>query len=331
MTSRLVGIVDVVPIDRIADELYALPPAGFVAARDAHARRAAERGDQALAREIAALRKPTASAWALNSLARESDVLGDLPALGEELLAAEGLRGNALRRLSTRRRVALNALVRRAEDLARAAGHPLGPEAVRQVRATLAAAIADRVLAARIRAGRLVKPVERTAFTPAGGTVRDELAPRRARRRERELARACEDVDAAHADVRRAESTLAEANRELDERAEHAAAAHAEFRRAQRAEHEAAVTAERARRRADGARDRLDRARQRVTDLRGDRGPTGSDPTGSGPTASGPTASDPTGAGPTDFGPTDPGLADPGPGPTDTGSGRPRRRPSDPS
>ncbi|GAA1303266.1 hypothetical protein [Saccharothrix xinjiangensis] len=270
MTSRLVGIVDVVPIDRIADELYALPPAGFVAARDAHARRAAELGDQALARAIAALRKPTASAWALNSLAREADVLGDLLALGEELRAAEELRGNALRQLSTRRRVALNTLVRRAEDLARTAGHPLGSEAVRQVRATLGAAVADRVLAARIRAGRLVKPVERAGSAPAGGAVRDELAPRRERRRERELAEACEDVDAAHADVRRAEAALAEATRELDERAEQAAAAHAEFRRAQRAEHEAAVTAERARRRASGAQERLDRARRRVADLRGE-------------------------------------------------------------
>ncbi|MFC6090269.1 hypothetical protein [Saccharothrix lopnurensis] len=273
MASRLVGIVDVVPIDRIADELYALPPAGFVAARDAHARRAARLGDQALAREIAALRKPTASAWALNSLARETDVLVDLLALGEELRAAEELRGNALRQLGARRRVTLNALARQAEDLARAAGHPLGPEAVRQVRATLVAACADRVLAARIRIGRLVRPVERAAFPPVGPGavgVRDDLAPRGEQRRERQLAKARGDVDAARSDARRAEASLAEADRLLDERAEHAASLRAELQRAQRAEHAAAVAAERARRRADTARDRLARAQRRVTELRGD-------------------------------------------------------------
>ncbi|MBY8851954.1 hypothetical protein K7G98_28190, partial [Saccharothrix sp. MB29] len=90
MASTLVGIVDAEPIDQVADELYALPPAEFVAARDAHARLAADRGDKALAKRISALRKPTASAWALNLLAREAPAdLAAAVALGDELRTAQ--------------------------------------------------------------------------------------------------------------------------------------------------------------------------------------------------------------------------------------------------
>ncbi|QFZ23090.1 hypothetical protein [Saccharothrix syringae] len=272
MASRLGGIVDAALIDRIADELYALPPARFVAARDAHARLAAERGDRALAGEIAALRKPTAAAWALNVLARTAPAdLAGAAALGEELRAAgEEPAGDVPRQLAARRRAVLGALVRLTGELAREAGRPLGAEVVQQVRATLAAAFTDHVLAARIRTGRLVKPVERTGAGRTAATGRDDLAPRRARRRERQLAGAGRDADAARADARRADVALAEATRELEERTERTEALRAELRRAQRAEHEAAGRTQRARRRAETAHDRLTRAEQRLTELRGD-------------------------------------------------------------
>ena len=58
-------------IDRVAAELYALPPEEFTAARDALARQARASGQAALANEIRALRKPTQGAWVVNPLARE--------------------------------------------------------------------------------------------------------------------------------------------------------------------------------------------------------------------------------------------------------------------
>ncbi|MDR6596444.1 hypothetical protein ACFFSW_27350 [Saccharothrix longispora] len=273
MASTLVGIVDAEPIDQVADELYALPPAEFVAARDAHARLAADRGDKALAKRISALRKPTASAWALNLLAREAPAdLAAAVALGDELRTAqEELRGGELRALGARRRAVLGALVRRVEELADAAGRPLGPDAVQQVRATLASALADAVLAARIRAGRLVRPAEQSGFGPlAEGAVptRDDLAPRREQRRERELVQARDDITAAREDIRRADATVAEAERVLGEREERSAALRAELRQAQKAEQEAATAAERARRRADTAREKLARAETRIARLR---------------------------------------------------------------
>ncbi|WP_367135551.1 hypothetical protein [Saccharothrix sp. HUAS TT1] len=275
MASTLVDIVDPAPIDLVADELYALPPARFVAARDARAREAAERGDQALAKQVAALRKPTSSAWALNLLAREgASDLAEAVALGDELRAAqEELRGGALRQLGARRRAVLSALVRRVEALARDAGRPLGPDAVQQVRTTLTAALADDVLAARIKAGRLVKPVEQSGFGPLSGTatpVRDDLAPRREQRRERQLERARDDVGSARADVKKADAAVTEAERALAEREEHTATLRAELRRAQRAEQEASTRLARAERRAEAARDKLAGAEARMGELRGD-------------------------------------------------------------
>ena len=58
-------------LDAIAAELYALPPEEFTEARNARAATA----DRALAASVKALRKPTASAWAVDLLARD----GQLP------------------------------------------------------------------------------------------------------------------------------------------------------------------------------------------------------------------------------------------------------------
>ncbi len=275
MTSTLVDIVDAAPIDRIADELYDLPPARFVAARDAHARAALERGDKELAKEVTALRKPTASAWALNRLARHGAAeLAEAVALGDQLrVAQEELRGGALRELGARRRVVLGSLVRLTEDLAADGGVPLGPDAVQQVRSTLTAALADAVLAARIRAGRLVKAVDQSGFGPLSETavpVRDDLAPRREQRRERRLNQARDDITTARADVAAADSAVAEAEAALVEREDHAATLRAELRRAQQAEQEAATRVERAKRKATAARDKLAAAEQRMTELRGE-------------------------------------------------------------
>jgi hypothetical protein len=275
MASTLDDIVDTEPIDRIADELYALPPADFVAARDTHARIATERGDKALAKQVSALRKPTASAWALNLLAREgASDLAEAVALGDELRTAqEELRGSALRQLGARRRAVLSALVRRVEGLAKDAGQPLGSDAVQQVRSTLTAALADAVLAARIKAGRLVKPVELSGFGPLSEhavPVRDDLAPRREQRRERQLARARDDITSAQADVKKADTAVTEAEQALTEREEHTATLRAELRRAQQAEQEAATRLAKAKRRAETAREKLAGAENRMTELRGD-------------------------------------------------------------
>src|SRR5690606_9142966 len=55
----------------VARELYAGPPAEFVAARNARAAEVRRAGDRALATRVKALPKPSAPAWAVGLLARE--------------------------------------------------------------------------------------------------------------------------------------------------------------------------------------------------------------------------------------------------------------------
>ncbi|MFL6185898.1 MAG: hypothetical protein ACJ745_13955, partial [Actinomycetes bacterium] len=50
--------------------LYRLPPGEFVAARDQLARQLRAAGGREAARRVAALRRPSISAWAANQLAR---------------------------------------------------------------------------------------------------------------------------------------------------------------------------------------------------------------------------------------------------------------------
>jgi len=57
-------------LEQVADELYALAPAAFTAARDEQASQARASGDADLAGAIKKLRRPTVSAWLVNLLAR---------------------------------------------------------------------------------------------------------------------------------------------------------------------------------------------------------------------------------------------------------------------
>jgi hypothetical protein len=57
-------------VDAVAEQLYGLPPDEFSSARDEYVRQAREQRNQALARELGKLRKPTQSAWLINLLWR---------------------------------------------------------------------------------------------------------------------------------------------------------------------------------------------------------------------------------------------------------------------
>jgi hypothetical protein len=141
-----------VDIDDVADELYALAPEDFTAARDAAAKAAT---DAELRKGIKALRKPTVAAYAVNRLVherpRDIDALLDV---GEQLRRAMGRDAAEVRRLSEERRQLIGALV----DPSLAAG------VQQDVTATLEAATADPELGAAVRSGRLVKPLRYAGF-----------------------------------------------------------------------------------------------------------------------------------------------------------------------
>src|SRR5580700_1547592 len=144
-----------------AEELYALSPGDFTAARDEQVAQARTSGNRDLARAIGALRRPTVSAWLVNQLAREAgDQVGELLALGESLRRAQqDLAGEQVRELSAQRRRLVAALVIEAKRLAERDGRAVGLQVEREVEATLQAALADADAAAAVRAGCLASPL----------------------------------------------------------------------------------------------------------------------------------------------------------------------------
>jgi hypothetical protein len=150
--------------------LFALPPEGFVAARDRLASTLREAGDPEAAAEVKALRRPTLVAWAVNvaARARPKEVARLLDAgtrLDEAQRRALAGRGDAadLRSATDDRRDAVRALAEAAAEALAAAGKSSGAHRD-AVSSTFEAASVDRELGARLRAGT----VEREARPPAG-------------------------------------------------------------------------------------------------------------------------------------------------------------------
>jgi hypothetical protein len=281
-------------VDAVADELYTLPPAQFVAARDARAKEARASGDKDAAREITSLRKPTIVGWLANLLAHErADSVRPLVELGAALReASETLSGPQLRGLSRQRNELVGALVREARALGAAAGQRrLGEDAVRGLEATLHAALADPDAAQQLIQGRLTDGLTHTGFgaAPAGAARPPASRPaepsagkrsaqdeRRAAKRaelEEELGAAWADAgqagerrDVAEDAAGRAERSRAEATREVTRLRSELDAAEAALRQAEE-EHAVAAAdlseadreARRARRRVAALQARLDK------------------------------------------------------------------------
>lgn len=253
-------------LDEVVDELYGLPPGEFTARRDALAKRARSAGDAGLAGEIRALRRPTASAAAVNLLARTAagDLRGYL-ALGERLREAQaGLDGSLLRSLGRERQDAAAALVEAAASLADGGLS----DAVRQeVDETLRAAVADPAAAAAVASGRLTKALSYAGFGEVDMTAATAtpLSPRPVR--EARPARAAGSTPPARPTPDpAAETVLTErrerADRELGAAQDDARRAREAAERAAAAEQAAVAGQHAAEGEVDALRERLARARE---------------------------------------------------------------------
>lgn len=273
---------------QIADELYALSPDEFTAARDKAARAARDDGDRELADIVKKFRRPSIAAWLVNTVAR-TDQLDELLDLGAALREAQRtLDGAELRAMSRQRHQVVRGLSELAQRLT---GKKPADAAQREFEATLEAALADDAAAEAVRTGRLMRsltapglepvdlsdavaapdtPATRRPATKAAAqkaaqktakAAGNKAADKAAEKRRAELVRA----------VGRAEAALAEAERDLSGReaqAEQARVAQ-DNARARTAELEAELdrartdqtTAERARRDADAALKAATRAR----------------------------------------------------------------------
>ena len=144
--------------------LYGALPADFVATRDRLAK-----DNPALAKRLRELRRPTASAWAVNLLARSAaDEVGWLLDVGAQLRDAWAA-GDHIGGLEQRRSELIGRLVGMARRLAADAGQPVREPAVREIEQTLQAATVDPDVAADVRAGRLTKPRSHAGFGPGLG------------------------------------------------------------------------------------------------------------------------------------------------------------------
>jgi len=147
-----------VSVEEVADQLYALSPEDFTAARTA-----AARADKPHAKQINALRRPTVGAWLVNSLARhEPELLDQLLALGPALAQAQQSgQAAVLRDLGEQRRQLIGAVTDKAFQ---AAGRAHSAAARAEVESTLEAALADPVSADAVRSGRLIRALSYAGF-----------------------------------------------------------------------------------------------------------------------------------------------------------------------
>ena len=147
----------------LIDELYALDPSEFTAARDTQVK-TLKADDPAYAARVKALRRPATAAWAVNHFVRqESAQVEQLLALGEALREAQSaLDGEELRALTRQRRQLTAALTSRVKEAAAEAGQRLSAPVLDQVEATLTAALLDEGAAVAVRSGTLITPLAST-------------------------------------------------------------------------------------------------------------------------------------------------------------------------
>ena len=166
MWIRQTGQYGGMGLAEIADRLYGVHPGEFTHSRDDEVREAKAAGDPALAAQVKTLRRPSTSAWLVNTLVRQApDQLDELLQLGEELRAAQlSFAGQQMRGLVERRRSVISELTVTAVRLSVAAGHQVGDPVIREVATTLDAAVIDEAAAEAVRSGRLLRRLDAAGF-----------------------------------------------------------------------------------------------------------------------------------------------------------------------
>jgi len=240
------------------DDLYGLPLDQFIPERTALARELRKAGERERAAEVAALRKPSVAAWAVNQLVRtQRKPVADLLAAGDALRAAQddvlNGRGDAqsLRVAVEHERVAVDALTEAARGLLSSEGQELSETMIERVSDTLHAAALDDEARAEVQQGRLERELRHVGLGGFGAASGRFVAPATKR-------------------AQKAPSTAKTTKRDSAERertAREQAKAQEEARREARAtEREAKRRAERADRAAKLARERRDNAAEALRD-----------------------------------------------------------------
>lgn len=177
-------------IDREIDALFQVPLTEFTNARNALAARLKKAGRAAEAERVKGMQKPPASAWTVNQLYwRHPKEIDALLAIGEQFRKAQAaqLAGKHadLRNLLNERRDALSALLTRASNILRDAGHAASPDATRRIGTTLESLAAWGRTDGAPQAGRLTDDLDPPGFealaalVPRPGGGKDATEPSR--------------------------------------------------------------------------------------------------------------------------------------------------------
>jgi len=251
-----------------ADELYALVPDEFTAARNARVK-AAKVDDPQLAKRIGEFRKPSPAAWILNQLVREQpDAVDELLDLGADLRDAQAAGdGKTLTTVGAERRQLISGLLRQATHIADAADRSPSRAVLDEVEQTFIAATVDEAAGEALRTGRLVRSLQAVGFEDVDldGAVAGEAStarPRKARTAKAKAAGTTAKKKGDEADDEQAEADAA---------AEREAAARAERERAEADVADAKGRLETAQRALAEAEDLLKAAEWNADELRDER------------------------------------------------------------
>ena len=254
-------------VPEVARELYAQPPDGFVASRNALVQRLKAEGDAETAATVAKLRRPTVAAATVNLAAlRHGDLVQELLDAGSrlgaaqrQLLSGKGSAAEELRAAGDARR----RMVRELTDAAIEAATADGREADHlrdEIAGTFEAATLDDALGTRLREGTIEKAVtpsagltgvEGFAVLPGGASGDAREAPSRG---------ASRSAEQAANEAREARAAANEAAKAADRAAEEAERLARAAEAAERTAREARAEERRLRDEATTARRRAERA-----------------------------------------------------------------------
>lgn len=222
-------------LEDLADDLYALRPDEFTAARNDLVKQT-KPSDADLAAQLQALKKPSPAAWVVNALARHRrDDLIELVQLGATMREAQAeLDRGALAQLTRQRRQLVTAMARTGAELGSELGHKVTQPVVDEVAQTLQAALSDELAGGAVLSGRLLRSLETvgtevdvTDAVAAPGDLAIPKAPPKPKSKSnvvdlashRELAEARKAAEDAEREVEQAQSEVDELDAALDEKA----------------------------------------------------------------------------------------------------------------
>ncbi len=152
----------------VAVGLYRLPPSQFTAKRNIRAKEVKATGDVTLAADVGQLVRPSAAAWCLNLFAvSEPALIDEFTHLAVELRQAQAHPDRTtVVKLAEERRKLISTTVQMSIELARDSGIAISAAAEGSLEHTLHAALGDPRALAAVFSGRLIRAVEYGGLDP---------------------------------------------------------------------------------------------------------------------------------------------------------------------